>query len=397
MKYLAFILLSVVVLSCKNNLNSNITISLNTEINEPVVIEINDWNKTSYWDERSEVYQKGELILSQIAEDPITKERILLVYPDIKEKLNLEIKKGGNTMVQFKPLVNAELWIKTGGEFIDNKYVGGNFTEVDFLRVPNDCTDHSYYIKYEGPGWESNKVGYRFYLDWRNAVDVFGKKTSQMALKEIGQDGYDSYHEMQDWGMDILKVGKSLGIGSIGYYDGEKALRVEKTDSLTCRVKAKGPIRAIIETNYYGWQTNDFKTNVTSFLSIDANSRLSKQVLKFDNSPENICTGIYIDKNCEAFKLETEHWVALATWGIQSLNADNLGLVVFVPKEMFVRFDSDSLNHLVVLKPENNIASWYFGAAWELEPNGVKTYEEFKGYIESQLKILNNPSSIILN
>ena len=34
-----------------------------------------------------------------------------------------------------------------------------------------------------------------------------------MVLPEVGLDGYDSYHEMSDWGADILKVGNRLGMG----------------------------------------------------------------------------------------------------------------------------------------------------------------------------------------
>ena len=33
-----------------------------------------------------------------------------------------------------------------------------------------------------------------------------------MVLQDVGQDGYDSYHEMADWGMDVLKVGDAAGV-----------------------------------------------------------------------------------------------------------------------------------------------------------------------------------------
>lgn len=112
----------------------------------------------------------------------------------------------------------AELSHKVNGQFINREYVGGEFKNVDFLRVPAEHKDHSWFIRYEGPGWESDKVGYRFYLDQRNATDVFGKKASDMVLQHIGLDGFDSYHHMQSWGMDVMKVGKSLGLGTPGMY-----------------------------------------------------------------------------------------------------------------------------------------------------------------------------------
>ena len=104
------------------------------------------------------------------------------------------------------------------------------------LRVPPEHTDHSWFIRYEGPGWESDLVGYRFYLDWRNATDIFGKKDHRYgACKDVGQDGFDSYHEPADWGMDVLKVGESLGIGALGLLAGRQSpCGWKRLTSITC-------------------------------------------------------------------------------------------------------------------------------------------------------------------
>jgi hypothetical protein len=150
----------------------------------------------------------------------------------------------------------------------------------------------------------------------------------------------------------------------------------------------------MIQTNYYGWKTNDFKTDFTSYLSIDANSRLTKEVLLFDKAPATICTGMIKDTTCQYFKMVEGDWTAFGDWGKQSLNKDNLGLVVIVKNSSIVEFQTDPENYIVVLKPENNQATWYFGAAWELETNGIKTIDQFKAYISSQLSLLNNPDKV---
>jgi len=67
----------------------------------------------------------------------------------------------------------AEISIKEGGEWQGREYEGGEFKNVDTLTVPENHTDHSWFIRYEGPGWENKQVGYRLYLDWRNAIDIF--------------------------------------------------------------------------------------------------------------------------------------------------------------------------------------------------------------------------------
>ena len=122
-----------------------------------------------------------------------------------------------NESVTQKGATYAELSTAEGGQWQGRVYEGGtSFKNVEELWVPQQHTDHSWYLRYEGPGWESSKVGYRLYLDWRNAIDIFGKVTDQMILDQVGQDNFDSYHNPQPWGQDILKVGKALGIGSYG-------------------------------------------------------------------------------------------------------------------------------------------------------------------------------------
>jgi len=397
MRTLFITLISVLFLNCAAE-SAKIQIKFNKNFTPRHVIEIENLEEipslAGSISESFSILQNGKEIPAHVIINPLTGNHSLLLYPEVEKKSKIQYLSGKQPQ-SFAPLTYAELWHKTGGQFVDRKYVGGgDFVEAKRIRVPDECTDHSFYIKYEGPGWESNLVGYRFYLDWRNAVDVYGKKTSEMILSGVGQDGYDSYHEMQPWGMDVLKVGTTLGVGTIAFWNGEAAERVAETDSVTCQILSNGGLRAQIQTNYYGWQTNDFKTNLQSFLSIDANSRLTKQILLFDKAPNNVCTGIYIDKKAEKIELQSGNWTCLATWGAQSLNADNLGLCVFAKTNQIISNTADKKNYVLVIKPENNIAIWYFGAAWELEPNGIKTKEEFIAYLEGQLKMLNRPDLV---
>src|SRR6476660_7722157 len=84
----------------------------------------------------------------------------------------------------------AEISVKEGGKWEGRKYIGGTFKNVEKLKLAKEHTDHSFDIRYEGPGWESSKIGYRLYLDWRNAIDIFGKKTESIILPQVGQDGF---------------------------------------------------------------------------------------------------------------------------------------------------------------------------------------------------------------
>ena len=85
------------------------------------------------------------------------------------------------------------------------------------VRLKTDNNKITYAnFQYEGIGWENDIVGFRNYLDLRNGIDIFGKRVPDMVLDEVDKDQNSHYHELGSWGMDILKVGTSLGAGSIG-------------------------------------------------------------------------------------------------------------------------------------------------------------------------------------
>ena len=299
-----------------------------------------------------------------------------------------------NENVTFEKRTQAEISHKVGGKWEGQKYIDGKFENVTSFTAPEQHTDHSYYIRYEGPGWESDKVGYRFYLDWRNAVDIFGKKTADMVLQDVGQDGFDSYHEPSDWGMDILKVGNSLGLGSIGFWNDGKATRVEKTSGLQSDILQNGILQSKIRTTYTDWEINDIKTTLTSDLTIQAGSRLTRQDITLSENLPNICTGIVKHDSTEVLvqkPANSESWGYIATFGKQSLAGDNLGMVVFVNGSQFIDFQEDEFSHIVALKPnDSKVVNYYFAAAWEQETDGIKDLAAFETYLQNTIDILNN-------
>ena len=316
--------------------------------------------------------------------------------PQETKTLTVRYAKSGALPREYPKRTQAELSHKVGGQFVDRKYQGGEFKNVQFLRVPPEHTDHSLYIRYEGPGWESDKIGYRFYLDWRNATDIFGKKTPDMVLQNVGLDGFDSYHAMLDWGMDVLKVGESLGIGSLAMWHEGKAQRVAQTDSITCATVANGAVQSEIQTKYFGWKVGEKFYNVVSSLSITAGSRLTMHSIRISGEPENLCTGIVkLDSTQLLSSPDTSTgWVYLATYGKQSLANDKLGMAVLYRKNDLIKLTEDQHSRIVVLKPQNGRVNYYFLGAWEQEPNGIKTAEEFENYLKQTAAELNSPIMI---
>lgn len=292
----------------------------------------------------------------------------------------------------------AELSHKIGGQFVGREYIGGDtWVKSNYLSLPGSFTDHSYYIKYEGPGWESDKTAYRFYLDNRNAIDAFGKTTSDLVLPAVGTCEFDAYHKLAVWGMDNLKVGKALGLGTIATWDGKKAVRVDKKDSTICLIAADGKLRSQVKTIYYGWKANDTKCNLTSLISIDAGSRASHMELLVDKPIDNIATGIIKDSSGKLIVSNDKNseWTYIATFGKQSVNKDRQGLVVFARTKQVKQITEDELNHVLVLQPDKDgYVDYYFMMTWELEKEPIKSESEFMTCINEMLLKLNDNISV---
>jgi len=323
---------------------------------------------------------------------------IIACKSDKKEDVQEE--KGMEQAIVSTPKTYAEISIAEGGTWIDGKrghkeYDGGtSFKNVSELKVPDNHTDHSWYIRYEGPGWENNKIGYRLYLDWRNAIDIFGKTTDSMVLSQVGHDGFDSYHEQESWGSDILKVGKGLGIGSLGRLVNDKVMHFKEVDSTFASVENTSENSAVT-VNYNGWKTGDDSIDLTSTLSIRPDQRYTKHTIQASKAIKGIVTGI-VDHGVSYFKKESANkkWAYIATYGEQTLVPDDLGMAIFYEVETTSEVKQGEDDYLIEFKPTTQPISFYFLGAWEQEVDGIKTQEEFLSYLDEQLALLNSNNTL---
>lgn len=291
----------------------------------------------------------------------------------------------------------AEISVKTGGKWEGREYVGGNFENVQEVSLPPQHTDHSYYIRYEGPGWENPQVGYRLYLDWRNAIDVFGKKTDTMVLSQVGQDGFDSYHEEAPWGMDILKAGKSLGIGSYGRFMNDSVAHFRNVGNTRATV-SNSEASSEVKIEYSDWATGNDTVDLTSSLTIYPEGRFTKAVLDPSEVLEGLTTGIVKFENIELLQKKSEggEWAYIATYGNQTLvnDEDKLGMALFYKTSEVKEIKEGPHDHLVIFNDTAEPVTYYFLAAWEQEPNGITNREAFLRELDEHLNKLQTAGQL---
>lgn len=317
------------------------------------------------------------------------------------KSLVIRYAESGGKQRNYTKRTQAVLAHKVGGEWSTEEqiYEGGDFTEVQQVNVPDPHTDHSTYFQFEGPGWESDIVGYRLYLDHRNAIDIFGKKTTDMVLDSVGTEDFGSYHEMSDWGMDILKVGEAYGLGAVGLWMNGEPHKVAEVDDITCTVTANGPVYSEIRLDYNGWNVQDEKYNMSSRLGIYAGCRLTKHRVEVSENVDMLSASIVNHENTEFLESNVAEsgWQYIATYGPQDIEGRDLGMVLFYKTAQAREIVPTDLDYYVVIEPEENSTSWYFGAAWAEEPDGIATLEEFKTYLDVTRQQLNSPIIVEFN
>lgn len=168
--------------------------------------------------------------------------------------------------------------------------VGDDFEEVDFYSIPADLKQDNGLVFLEGPAWESNLVGYRYYIDDRTRFDIFGKTTNELVLNHVSGD----YHEIGDWGADILSVGSSLGMGSPAVLTDTGLRTIDNVEEKFIEIVTDGPLRSIMKTTYMGWSLPDKSVDLIMNLEILAHHRYTKLSIETTSEEllKNLTTGL---------------------------------------------------------------------------------------------------------
>ncbi|MBC8112601.1 MAG: DUF4861 domain-containing protein [Verrucomicrobia bacterium] len=263
----------------------------------------------------------------------------------------------------------------------------------------------------EGPIWENDKVGFRLYFDPRNGKDIFGKTTFEMVLQDVGLPG-GNYHKKNDWGMDILKVGNSLGAGALAlvFKDSigqEKLIRLGgKVKQTSCTVISNGPIRSILRLTYRGWQTNTNELyDVTEEIRITAGQFAYESFVTLSGftGDRQMAAGIVNLHSQKYLSFNNKKYAYLATHDHQTENQDKLGMAIMVPAAYCAGFGETpetapgfvEQTYFARLKATaGKPVSFRFYACWEASDKRFTEAAFFENFLKTEITRLANPIKI---
>ena len=313
---------------------------------------------------------------------------------------------------EFEKRTNLRLAIKQGD---------GTYNEVDNYRALPCIDGFEIIAQAESVSWENDKIAFRNYFDCRNVKDLFGKLKPEMILDKLSSPEMGSYHNLNDWGMDVLHCGSSLGSGGLAILKNDSLYRLGSTEVYEYQKIVEGPVRSVFELRYAGWDVKGEKLKAIERISIYPGKYWFESDVTFSGCSDNdqVVTGIVTSKlKREPFEFKTGNFQCIGTHDVQSLNNDELGMAVIVPLAEAGKIgrttDIDFFKlgyETVVSKAFSNIisqtyyigqkcksdvpAKHYFFSVWGLDDDQWKTEDGFRKYISEEAEKLSSP--VVLN
>ena len=231
-------------------------------------------------------------------------------------------------------------------------------------------------VAYEGPGWESDKVAYRIYLDGRNALDIFGKKTPELVLSKVGRG--DDYHAMADWGMDILKVGNSLGAGGFGVFENGEVRQIGNAENYGAEIVSDTNESATVKVTHY--DSESCGGDVAGVYTAKAGEYMSHIRVEGDCALP-YAAGLVLHANTSTIQSEgNSGWQYIAQFGEQSLVPDTLGMAIFYKAEDISSRGQDSDDNYIVFK-DGVTPNYVTAAIWAQDASGIDSGPDFVAWL----------------
>lgn len=267
----------------------------------------------------------------------------------------------------------------------DKNKMTGDYIQQAKLEIPSNLATQSKWIMFEGPVLENDVIGYRYYADSRHRFDIFGKTVPDLVLDTVSW----KYHEIMNWGSDVLKVGNSLGLGSPAIWFEDSLHTLSKTDKKVLEIIENGNDKSTIRTTFTGLEIGGEKFDLVQDWSIQSGAAWSEIHLKVLNGklPEGMFFATGIVKHLPTINVgQTTDYFYAMNWGVQSYHKENMGMAILAKKEYQPEPIQDELSHAYVFRQANQEVRYRFMAAWEKDNNSVTDLKGFTSLVEKSGK-----------
>ena len=275
-------------------------------------------------------------------------------------------------MLLFSPLLNAQ-------NCTDVSMFFNSDSSQRLTAVGSESGDLFTKLGHHGPAIENEYLGLRIFFNSTTAVDVYSKTKKGLELEQF--EWYPNEEQQASgWGVDMYKVGKTVGLGGIRLWDGENVVLLDPVSERTASIKKEknsSYMEMISRGVPYKNETVDIRVRVTVFCDkreaiVEAEELNGKKV--------QFVTGVNYHQGNKVEKGDNY----IAVWGIHpedvaSKPVDLGGAILFNPKIFNSRKD-DGQQVLLISKPRYSIETYITSS--NSNENDINTANKFIKYVE---------------
>ena len=275
---------------------------------------------------------------------------------------------------------------------------------IDQLKV-NRGVNPYWMLHHHGAAFESELAAYRIYFDHRQTVDIYGKISKQLELKQT-QFYPDEQQKAAGFGDDILWVGNTLGVGALRGFDGKQPVMLQDLHLRAQRIVSKGPLRTIVEVLDENWipAPGAEKVTMITYYTLYAGHRDCEVSCVFNrNTANSYCTGVINVKNSEEFSDKNGLRGCWGTdWPVSAKDSvghkrETVGLGICIPKQNIVReLHANKDNYAFVVKAKERSINYNIVFGSDNETFGFHTAKAWFAYLKEWKKELANPLKITM-
>jgi len=265
--------------------------------------------------------------------------------------------------------------------------------------------------------WENDKVAHRTYgpalaapapagsdkeVLKTSGLDIWFKRVPYPIVDRWYNIGHDHYHHDEGEGIDMYNVGTTLGAGGTGIWAGAKLW--SGINFTHWKVLANGPVRAIFELAYDGWDAAGTRVAEVKRFTVDAGHYFDRIDSTFDfagNGTLQAAVGLNrnpADRDEEGRSTFTEDGAhkALVQWVAQKKSGD-FGVAVILPSAGAPAFGGDARNAFMLAPAASGKPlRYHVGAAWA-RAGGITSEQQWKRYVADEAARLAAPVRVSLS
>lgn len=257
-------------------------------------------------------------------------------------------------------------------------------------EVSSDKNNMYNRLHHHGVAFESDKMAYRIYFDNKSTIDLYGKKTYRLELKDTYWYPTDAQLK-EGYGDDILLVSGWVGIGTLKGWDGNTMKHIDKFSKRTHRILARGPLRAVVESEVEGWDYEGQLSTVTVRYLLYARHRDVVAEVRSNNNLNAVATGVQQIGGGELMNSAN----LVGAWGSWYPQPDTVkyaketvGLGLYIPETIQKKQVQNGVNNLFVFPVQKDkIFRYYFTVIATKEKNQpIREASQFFNYLNQWKK-----------